>query len=69
MDSLYSIALHYPKKLSKITSSTILGHIKTDYGVYTCQFDIEEGIKFQKIFLTNVEGSMVLEKQTIHKDL
>ena len=37
--------LHYPKKISKITSSTILGHIKTDYGVYTCQFDIEEGIK------------------------
>ncbi|MBA7696436.1 hypothetical protein ES703_105084 [subsurface metagenome] len=25
--------------------TTILGHIKTDYGVYTCQFDIEEGIK------------------------
>ncbi len=32
-------------KLSKLTSSNISGHIKTDYGVFTCQFDIESGIQ------------------------
>ncbi len=31
-------------KISKISNSTIMGHIKTDYGVYSCQFDIQTGI-------------------------
>ncbi len=32
-------------KLSNLSSSTISGYVKTDYGVFTCQFDIESGIK------------------------
>ncbi len=31
-------------KISKITKSTISGFVKTDFGFYTCQFDIEQGI-------------------------
>ena len=31
-------------KISKISNSTIMGHIKTDFGVYSCQFDIQTGI-------------------------
>ena len=31
-------------KISKISNSAIMGHIKTDYGVYSCSFDIESGI-------------------------
>ena len=31
-------------KISKISNSAIMGHIKTDYGVYSCNFDIESGI-------------------------
>lgn len=32
-------------KLSKITDSTIQGLVKTDYGIYTCHFDIDTGIQ------------------------
>jgi helicase len=32
-------------KLAKVKSSTILGYIKTNFGVFTCQFDLEIGIK------------------------
>ena len=31
--------------LSKINNTTIQGFVKTDYGVYACQFDIDTGIK------------------------
>ena len=31
----------YPIKLGKITSTIILGYVRTDFGVYTCRFDIE----------------------------
>jgi len=55
-------ALRYPKKLSKITSSTILGHIKTDYGVYTCQFDIEEGIKCSCGFQNGISDNFTGQK-------
>ncbi|MFX0039581.1 MAG: DEAD/DEAH box helicase [Promethearchaeota archaeon] len=32
-------------KLSKFTEDNISGYVKTDYGVYYCQFDIEMGIQ------------------------
>ncbi|MFX1480815.1 MAG: DEAD/DEAH box helicase, partial [Promethearchaeota archaeon] len=32
-------------KLVKCDSSTITGYVKTSFGVYTCQFDIDMGIK------------------------
>ncbi|MHA1488985.1 MAG: DEAD/DEAH box helicase [Promethearchaeota archaeon] len=35
---------NFKVKISKITKSTISGFVKTDFGFYTCQFDIEQGI-------------------------
>jgi len=32
-------------KLSNISNSSILGHVKTDLGVYTCEFSVDSGIK------------------------
>ncbi|MFX1410240.1 MAG: DEAD/DEAH box helicase [Promethearchaeota archaeon] len=32
-------------KITKLTSSTISGYLKTNYGVYSCQFDIDSGIQ------------------------
>ena len=32
-------------KISRISNSTIQGYIKTDFGVYSCRFDIESGIQ------------------------
>ena len=70
-DSLRKLhKLPYPKKIAKITSTTILGHIKTDYGVYTCKFDIEEGIKcscgFRNGLSDNFSGQKVAFEFCIH---
>lgn len=48
---------HNPIKISKITSSIILGHIKTDFGVYTCQFDIDSGIKCSCGFINGISDN------------
>ena len=36
---------NYPIKITKLTNTTILGYLKTDFGVYACQFDIDSGIQ------------------------
>ena len=36
---------NYPVKISTITDSNISGYIKTDFGVYSCQFDINVGVR------------------------
>lgn len=47
-------------KLNKCTSATISGYVKTSYGVYSCQFDIDTGIScscgFQNGFSDNFSG-------------
>ncbi|MFX1324314.1 MAG: DEAD/DEAH box helicase [Promethearchaeota archaeon] len=47
-------------KLNKCTSTTISGYVKTSYGVYSCQFDIDAGIScscgFQNGFSDNFSG-------------
>ncbi len=35
----------YPIKITKLTNTTISGYLKTDFGVYSCQFDIDSGIQ------------------------
>jgi replicative superfamily II helicase len=35
----------YPTKITRLTNSTISGYLKTDFGVYACQFDIDSGIQ------------------------
>ena len=36
---------NYPIKITKLTNTTISGYLKTDFGVYACQFDIDSGIQ------------------------
>jgi helicase len=36
---------NFQVKLAKCESATISGYVKTSYGVYSCQFDIDSGIK------------------------
>jgi len=35
----------YPTKITRLTNSNISGYLKTDFGVYACQFDIDSGIQ------------------------
>ncbi len=53
-------------KISKIDSSNITGYIKTDYGVYSSQFDIDIGIRcscgFENVISDNyIEDKFVFE--------
>ena len=36
---------HHQIKITKLTSLTISGYVKTDFGVYLCEFDIDLGIR------------------------
>jgi helicase len=36
---------HHQIKITKLNSSTISGYIKTDFGVFLCEFDIDLGIR------------------------
>ncbi|MFX1257050.1 MAG: DEAD/DEAH box helicase [Promethearchaeota archaeon] len=49
-------------KLSKLTSSTILGHIKTDFGVFSCQFDVDNGIQCSCGFQNEISDNFVDQK-------
>ena len=46
-----------PVKISKLTNSSIFGYIKTDYGLYSCQFDIETGIKCSCGFVNEISDN------------
>jgi replicative superfamily II helicase len=39
------VELSYPIKITSLTRNAIGGYIKTDYGVYHCEFSMEEGIR------------------------
>ena len=49
-------------KLSSISNSSILGHIKTDVGVYTCEFSIDSGIKCSCGFNNDNSNKFVSQK-------
>lgn len=49
-------------KLSKITEFTIQGLVKTDFGVYTCQFDIDTGIQCTCGFQNGISDSFADEE-------
>jgi len=49
-------------RISKLTESTIGGYIKTDYGVYYCQFDIEIGIQCSCGFKNGVSDNFIDDK-------
>ncbi len=36
---------HHQMKITKLISSTISGYVKTDFGVFLCEFDVELGIR------------------------
>jgi replicative superfamily II helicase len=36
---------NFPIKITKLTNTIISGYLKTDYGVYSCQFDMDRGIQ------------------------
>ncbi len=36
---------HHQIKITKLNSSTISGYVKTDFGVFLCEFDVELGIR------------------------
>ena len=44
-------------KISKLTNSSIFGYVKTDYGLYSCQFDIETGIKCSCGFVNEISDN------------
>ncbi|MFX1444132.1 MAG: DEAD/DEAH box helicase [Promethearchaeota archaeon] len=50
---------NYQVKLSKVTNSNLLGYVKTDFGVYTCQFDIDSGIKCSCGFQNRISDNFV----------
>jgi len=44
-------------KISKVTGSTINGYIKTDYGLHSCEFDIDLGIRCSCGFLNGISDN------------
>ncbi|MHA2120106.1 MAG: helicase-related protein, partial [Promethearchaeota archaeon] len=46
-------------KISKLESSTLAGYIKTDYGVFLCQFDVESGIQCSCGFENGISDNFV----------
>jgi replicative superfamily II helicase len=49
-------------KISNIQSDTLAGYIKTDYGVFLCQFDIESGIRCSCGFENGISDNFANEE-------
>jgi helicase len=49
-------------KISNIQSDTLAGYIKTDYGVFLCQFDIESGIRCSCWFKNGISDNFANEE-------
>jgi len=49
-------------KISKISNTTIAGYIKTDYGVYSCHFDVDLGIQCSCGFENGVSDNFAEQK-------
>lgn len=52
----------YQVKISRITDSTIQGVLKTDFGVFTCQLDIDSGIKCTCGFQNGISDNFTNDK-------
>ena len=50
-------------KITKCDSSTISGYIKTTYGVYSCQFDIDTGITCSCGFQNGISDNFSIENE------
>ncbi len=57
---------HYQIKLSHFNNSTLAGHVKTDYGVYFCQFDIETGIHCSCGFQNGMSDNFANDEFSFH---
>lgn len=55
-------ARSYHVKISKVNDTTIQGYIKTDFGVYNCQFDINDGIKCSCGFVNGISDNFASQK-------
>ncbi len=54
--------LKHHVKISKVSNSTIQGYIKTDFGVFSCQFDIESGVQCTCGFKNGISDNYVEQK-------
>ncbi|MFX1320783.1 MAG: DEAD/DEAH box helicase [Promethearchaeota archaeon] len=52
----------YPTKITKLTNTTISGYIKTDFGVYACQFDIDSGIQCSCGFKNGISDNFISDE-------
>ncbi|MFX0030658.1 MAG: DEAD/DEAH box helicase, partial [Candidatus Hermodarchaeota archaeon] len=50
-------------KITKCNNSTILGFLKSNYGVYSCQFDIDTGIKCSCGFQNGISDNFAFENE------
>jgi len=50
-------------KITKCNNSTITGYIKTTFGVYSCQFDIDTGIKCSCGFQNGISDNFAIENE------
>ena len=48
-------------KITKCTNVTITGYIKTSFGIYSCQFDIDTGIKCSCGFQNGISDNFAIE--------
>ncbi|TFG28667.1 MAG: DEAD/DEAH box helicase [Promethearchaeota archaeon] len=55
-------ARSFQVKVSKIDSSTIQGYVKTDFGVYNCHFDINNGIRCSCGFINGISDNYISQK-------
>jgi helicase len=52
----------YSLKITQLTNSVISGYIKTDYGVYSCQFNINAGIQCSCGFKNGISDNYVSDE-------
>ncbi|MFW9873338.1 MAG: DEAD/DEAH box helicase [Candidatus Thorarchaeota archaeon] len=50
-------------RLTKCTNATITGYLKTTFGVYSCQFDIDTGIKCSCGFQNGISDNFAVENE------
>lgn len=50
-------------KITKCTNVTIAGYIKTSFGIYSCQFDIDTGIKCSCGFQNGISDNFAIENE------
>jgi len=52
----------YQIKLAEITNSTIMGFVKTDFGVFTCRFDIDSSIQCSCGFKNGISDNFATDE-------